>query len=302
MALTIEDRIAGGIWGVLVGDAFGLPHQFKIAANIPEHLFMEMPKEYRKAFPKIAYGTWSDDGALTLALTDSLTKSNGLNIDHFAGNVRNWFDKGAFTVDGASYDVGNTTMEAVLRLTRGHPPETSGLDQENANGNGSLMRTLPLALWHKGTDRELYHDACSQSAVTHRHDISKAACGVYCVAARCMLNGQTPASAFVDGLRLAHVPLPIPREPAGSGYVLDSLAFAIKAARGGQSYEDVVLEAVRLGADTDTTAAIAGGLIGVRDGQTGIPDKWLSRLRGFDMAEKAIAGFLEARRQVPDPV
>jgi ADP-ribosyl-[dinitrogen reductase] hydrolase len=290
-----NSRIMGGIWGVLVADAMGLPHQFKVSAHIPQQLDMRMPQSYAKAFRGVDYGAWSDDGALTLALTDTLTKQGKLDLDHFGRNVVNWFDKGYFTVDGKSYDVGNTTLEAVLRLQRGHPPEASGLDQESANGNGSLMRTLPLALWHQGTDQELYKDACAQSAVTHRHDIAQAACGVYCVAARHILNGATSTRGFIEGLKLAHVQLDIPKTPKGSGFVLDTLAFAIAAARSSRSYEDVVLTAIRLGADTDTTAAVAGGLIGVRDGREAIPFKWFKQMRGYDKAEDLVQGFLKAR-------
>lgn len=293
---NLESKITGGLWGALVADALGLPHQFKIAAHIPEreHISMEMPADYQKAFRRIAYGTWSDDGALTLALADSLAKQKKLDLDHFAGNVRAWFEKGKFTVDGKAYDVGNTTSEACCRLVRGHPPEAAGLAEESANGNGSLMRALPLALWHQGTDAQLYADSCAQSAVTHRHDFAKAACGVYCVAARHMMNGMAPASAWVTGLKLAHVKLDIPT-PSGSGYVLDSLAFAIQASRSGKPYREVVLDAIRLGADTDTTACIAGGLVAARDGYETIPTEWVMGLRGFGIAENITTAFVVAR-------
>lgn len=294
---SLDQKIVGGLWGVLVADALGLPHQFKTASAIHDTITMEMAHEpsYPKAFPRIEYGTWSDDGALTLALTDSLANQKRLDLDHFAGNVRRWFEKGAFTVDGKAYDVGNTTSEACCRLVRGHPPEAAGIAEMSANGNGSLMRTLPLALWHQGTDTELYADACVQSSVTHRHDISKAACGVYCVAARAMMNGVPTASAWVQGLKLAHVELDIPKDPKGSGFVLDSLAYAIQASRSGKSYRDVVLGAIRLGADTDTTACIAGGIIAARDGDSVIPQEWFLSLRGFLQAQEVIGKFLSAR-------
>lgn len=294
---NLEQKIAGGLWGVLVADALGLPHQFKVAAHIPDTISMTMDHVpgYNKAFHRIEYGTWSDDGALTLALADSLARQKAFDLDHFAGNVRKWFEKGHFTVDGKAYDVGNTTSEACCRLVRGHPPEASGLPDESANGNGSLMRTLPLALWHQGSDQELYDDACRQSLVTHRHDYSQAACGVYCVAARSIMNGTPAATAWVNALKLAHVQMPIPKEPKGSGYVLDSLSYAIQSSRSGQSYKEVVLEAIKLGADTDTTAAIAGGLIGARDGEFAIPSDWLMNLRGHGMAQDIISAFIEAR-------
>jgi ADP-ribosylglycohydrolase len=113
-----------------------------------------------------------------------------------------------------------------------------------------------------------------------------------------MLNGSTPARAFIEGLRLAHIPLSIPSPPRGSGFVLDSLAFAIHAARSSWTYEETMLNAIRLGADTDTTAAIAGGLLGVRDGYEAIPSAWMTDLRGKGYASEIIDAFVNARHNV----
>lgn len=289
----IEERIRAGLWGVLIGDAMGLPHQFK--PPVMDHLEMVMPPSYSKTFPRIAYGTWSDDGALTLAMAHSLAMKGTTDPDDFGVKCTQWLNHGAYTVDRRAYDVGNTTSEAILKIIRGHKAEEAGLTQVSSNGNGSLMRTLPLALFHQGSDEELYTDACRLSAVTHGHDISKAACGVYCVAARRLLNGEPVNHAFVEALKLAHVGLVFPNPPAGSGYVLDSLAYAIQAARSGQSFEEVVVGAIRLGADTDTTAAIAGGLVAVRDGMAAIPERWMGALRGKDQAGDIIDMFVDAR-------
>ena len=294
---ALDDQIRGGLWGVLVADAFGVPHEFKHAAKIPEgkDLAMVMPPTYKKTFPKVPYGTWSDDGALTLALADSIAKVGYLDPEDFGMRLMGWFTKGDFTPDRKAFDVGNTTQEAILRLTRGHSAKTAGLTADSSNGNGSLMRTLPVVLFHEGSDADLYDMAAAQSAVTHGHDIAMAACGVYCVAARHLMRGETAAKAFVEGLKLAHVKLDIPKVPTGSGYVLDTLAFAIGAARSGADYRTVVLSAIRLGADTDTTAAGAGGLIGARDGMSAIPVQWLQAMRGSVLASHVINGFVRKR-------
>jgi ADP-ribosylglycohydrolase len=282
-------KIKAGLWGALVADAMGVPHEFKSASAIPQVITMVMPPEYKKTYPRVDYGAWSDDGSGLLCVADTLGTKKTLDLDHFANNLVQWYGKGRFTVDGKAFDIGNTTQESVLRLVRGHSPTASGLTQESANGNGSLMRTLALALWHQGSDAELYAAAGVLSAVTHAHDFSKAACGVYCIAARHMMRGETPARAWLAGLQHIHIPnLPIPPKPEGSGYVLDSLAYAIQASRSGKPYREVVLDAIRLGADTDTTAMIAGGLVAARDGMDCIPTDWLNQLRGRTMAEPII--------------
>lgn len=278
----------------MVADALGLPHQFKAREAIPGEVRMVMGGRYEKAFPRVAYGTWSDDGALTLALADSLATMGKVDLDDFGRRLVAWMSRGAYTVDRKAYDVGGTTSEAVCRLMRGHRAEVAGLTGERDNGNGSLMRALPLGLWHRGTDEELFEDAGRVSAVTHGHRTSRLACGAYSVAARYLLRGAAPATALVAGLRMAGAGLKL-GEPGGSGYVLDTLSYAVRAARRSEmSYEAAVLGAIRLGADTDTTAAVAGGLIGVRDGLGAVPEGWLLELRGREQAGEIIERFVAA--------
>lgn len=296
MALGLEDKIRGGFYGLLVGDALGVPYEFQY--GLEKLALVEMNPIGRHKSWNVPAGTWSDDGALTLALADSLATVGHLDEDDFGRRIQAWFTKGHYTPDGKAFDVGNTTQEAILRMMRGHAAKVAGLTGERSNGNGSLMRTLPLALFHQGSDADLYADAGRASAVTHGHDVSKAACGVYCVAARHMLSGRTASRAFIEGLKLAHVKLEIPPRPGGSGFVLDSLAYAIHGARSEGSYEDVVSNAVRLGGDTDTTAAIIGGLLGLRDGVGAIPERWLSVLRGRELADQVIESFIKARNPV----
>lgn len=195
-------------------------------------------------------------------------------------------------VDGRVFDVGVQTAAALARFSAGRPAVESGGTDQQMNGNGSLMRVLPLALWHRGTDAELVHDARLQSRITHGHLRSQLSCALYCLWARRLLANEHDAySAAVTTLRTLiqpgspeeeelefHIRPEADAAPGGSGYVVDSLHSARWALTLG-SYESVVRGAIRLGNDTDTTACIAGGLAGLRDGVHAIPQRWRDGLR-----------------------
>lgn len=204
----------------------------------------------------------------------------------------NWYEYGYMAADGRVFDVGVQTSLALQAFREGRQALEAGLDDEKMNGNGSLMRVLPLALWHRGTDEELVRDARLQSRVTHAHPRSQLCCALYVLWARRLLaNSADPWTEAVTTLRrqlgeespdrheLETTICPDrPRGGTGTGYVVDSLHSARYALEAG-NYEDVVRAAIRLGNDTDTTAAIAGGLAGLRDGIDAIPERWRNGLR-----------------------
>ncbi len=292
---TRDERIEGGLLGLLVGDALGVPYEFQPPARIPaaSEIEFEPPPGYPRAHAGVAPGTYSDDGAQALCLLASLLECGKLDPDDLGKRLLDWHDQGYMAVGGKVFDVGIQTSQALRALRSGTPPLDAGPSEERANGNGSLMRVLPLALWHKGTDAELVEDACTQSVVTHGHVRSQLCCALYCLWARRTLEGvDNPGRPRVSALReiLAYDPEGLdeldhsirpddPAEPTGRGYVVDSLLSARWAAMAG-SFEQVVKAAVALGHDTDTTAAVAGGIAGLRDGRSAIPDRWLSALRG----------------------
>jgi ADP-ribosylglycohydrolase len=205
-----------------------------------------------------------------------------------------WYESADYTPDGKRYDIGTTTRRAFHNLAQGMSPKDSGVKDDGAQANGSLMRTLPLALWHIGSDKDLYVNACEVSAVTHAHPIVQAACGVYCVAARYVLMGDDGKKSFRTAMDRCGVTFPFP-PVRGTGFVLDSLAFAIRALESLPTYELAVTEAIRLGNDTDTTACIAGGIVAVRDGLQSIPRDWMDGLQGKPYAEEIIERFIRSR-------
>lgn len=302
-----QDSIAGGLLGLLVGDALGVPYEFTPPQAIPPRLNIEMhpPAGFRRSYPQVPPGTWSDDGAQALCLLASLLAMQRLDLADFAARLLRWYDAGYMAVDGKVFDVGRQTSTALQALRAGVPPRVSGPADERANGNGSLMRVLPLALWHRGNDDDLFALAMTQSLPTHGHLRSQLACGLYCLWARRLITGTGDwDEAMGDAGRIAGTEdgwnaewgtlLGELRRPAtGTGYVLDSLVSARAALAAGHDYASVVREAIALGNDTDTTAAIAGGLAGIRFGRRGIPGHWLDSLRGADLLAPLLRALLD---------
>ncbi|WP_423193177.1 ADP-ribosylglycohydrolase family protein [Cupriavidus sp. H18C2] len=303
----------GGLVGLLVGDALGVPYEFHSARQLPACNAIEMqpPAGFPRAHTGVPIGTWSDDGAQALCLLATLVEHGKFSLVEFAGRLLRWLEHGYLAVDGRVFDVGIQTADALDNLRDGVPPRESGGAEVMDNGNGSLMRCLPLALLHAGADSALVRDAHLQSLPTHAHPRSQIACAFYCLVATGYLHGLAEPWASADSrLEAVYKSWPDMREgseflreldvlrafpkhgaPRGTGYVLDTIWSARRALEA-STFEGVVRAAVSFGNDTDTTACVAGGLAGIRFGLGGIPARWLKQLRGFDIVEPFISAFL----------
>jgi ADP-ribosylglycohydrolase len=300
---TRAERIEGGLIGLLVGDALGVPYEFSNPAALPPPELIEFtpPPDFTRAHQGTPPGTWSDDGAQALCLLDSLLTCGRFDAEDLGRRLMRWYDDGYFAVDGRVFDIGIQSGRALARLRAGAPALEAGSTEERALGNGSLMRVLPLALWHQGSDAEMVADARAQSRVTHGHLRAQLCCAHYCLWARRTLEeAPDPWATAVASLRAilptgtrerAELEWSIrpddPPEGDGSGYVVATLRLARWAQDAG-SYEQVVRAAVGLGRDTDTTACVAGGIAGLRDGATAIPARWREALRGSELFQPSL--------------
>lgn len=288
------EQIKSGIWGVCVGDALGLPVQFKSRSYLKQKPVSDM----------IGYGTfnmppgsWSDDGSLTLCIAESLTR--GYNLDDIANNFKKWYQTGFLTPSGKAYDIGGSTDSSVKRLLNGSSPLQSGDSNIEANGNGSLMRTLPLAFYFhfkKIDEQNKYKIIKEVSAITHGHPLSVISCYIYIDLALLVIEGFGIEESFhkVISNKSKYYSLLNSKEQAyfenifskdiknfseamikSSGFVIDSLEASIWCLLNSSSYKDAVIKAVNLGDDTDTIAAIAGGIAGVHYGFDKIPQNWI---------------------------
>ena len=302
---TRSERIAGGMWGLLIGDAVGVPYEFRAPAKLPREAAIDLvpPPDFAPTRPHVPPGTWSDDGAQALCLLQSLLSCGELSLRDLGGRLLHWLHYGELAVGGEVFDVGNQTRAALDRLEQGVAPEQAGPRREQDNGNGALMRVLPLALWHRGDDRELCTLAAQQGLVTHGHARSQLCCALYCLWARAELEGAH--DGWNDALQRLSPLLPEHEDwerelhehvlafaaPTGSGYVVDCLISARYALQAGD-YAAVIRRAIALGHDTDTTAAVAGGIAGIRCGEAGIPAAWRNALRGRELAAPLIDRLL----------
>jgi ADP-ribosylglycohydrolase len=303
--------IRGGIFGHLLGDAAGVPYEFKPASALApwtDAIDMAPPRDFPRAHG-VPVGTWSDDGALMLCLLESLVEAGAFDpVDQMCRAVR-WLTEGHLAVDHHVFDVGNTTSVALRRgarlLDEGQSPVQAGERHEHSQGNGSLMRILPLALWHRGTPDELVERAMIQSCLTHAHPTCRICCAIYCLWARNILDGvDGPFEAAFADVEALHGGSPdfrpvfetlrdwSTRRPGGSGYVVDTLLSAKWAVETGRDFKDVVKRSILLGNDTDTTAAVAGGIAGLQAGAAGLPADWLGLLRGKEWVDPLVAGLV----------
>jgi ADP-ribosylglycohydrolase len=292
--MNLRERILGGLWGALVGDALGVPVDFKDRKTVQADPVKDMRGFGSHHQPP---GTWSDDGALTLCTLDSLLHAE-FDTDDMGRRFVRWMNEGLWTATGVVFDVGLATTDALMRIAGGTPAEQAGRRDEYSNGNGSLMRNLPVALRFAGQPLDRFADRIRRaSAITHGHERSKLACVFHGLVICHLLASGKPEAA----LRLARVEFAnlygsasesrhfcrvledtlatFPEtEIVSTGYVLHTLQASLWCLLTTANYEECVLRAVNLGGDTDTTGCVAGGLAGVHYGLSAIPDKWKNAL------------------------
>jgi ADP-ribosyl-[dinitrogen reductase] hydrolase len=295
--MQLRERLAGGIWGHLVGDALGVPYEFMAAPRIGEVRWGGNGTHHQPP------GTWSDDGALMLALLDSLLTA-GFDPEDQGRRALRWWREGAYAPGGVVFDIGGATSSALSRIERGTPATEAGA--ADALGNGSLMRILPLALVMRAVpEEELVRLAGVASGVTHGSAEAAIACALYSLMVRRLLEGEADRQeALAHATRAVRTTLPPGATSddaeaflawsgrAGRGRVVDSFWSAWDAFAGAEDYRGAVVAAVAYGNDTDTTAAIAGGLAGVHWGIEAIPREWLAGLRDRDMVAGLVDGLL----------
>jgi len=297
-----RERIAGGLLGVHAGDALGATLEFSGWASIHE----EHPDGLREIVGGGPFG-WSpghatDDTDLTRAVLLAYLDPGDDVVRTAADHMLAWRDgdwPGREPGSGPR-DIGGSTSAGLRAYAASRDPRDAGAGAGSA-GNGSLMRCLPTALAVTDRDRRI-REATEISAITHDDERCTAACVTYVEIAAEMLRGASPTDAVEAGMRTARGlgvsavvdaveygrALPLAGAAAtgqtfladgGGGYVLDSLTLAVAAVLDRRSFEDVVVDVVRTGNDTDTNGAVAGGLVGVRDGVGAIPERWLEKLQ-----------------------
>jgi ADP-ribosylglycohydrolase/protein-tyrosine phosphatase len=342
-----RDRACGALLGSAAGDALGAGYEFgpSLGPDVPVDMIGGGLGPFKP-------GEWTDDTSMAIAIAEIAATGADLRDDHAQDRVVarwHWWAKTA-------KDIGNQTrsvLSAVDRRgisARNAREESAALHERSGHtaGNGSLMRTAPVALAHLDDEAALVEAARAVSELTHYDPDAGDACVLWCTAIRHAIwtgeldariglghvpvarrdlwasrldeaessqpsafatkNGWVVAALQAGWSAIMNTPVPV-EDPASEVFSADHLRLALEAA-------------VRGGHDTDTVAAIAGGLLGAAYGASAVPARWRLMLQGWpglttrgvvqladkiidkarpDTFDYAYGGFPEARTLVQHP-
>lgn len=304
-----EERVRGGLWGAIVGDALGVPVEFKLRSMMDDSPVRDLQGHGTYNVP---LGTWSEDSSLLLCTLYSLLQPR-LDLPDLAQRFVRFLDHAYMTPSGQVFDVSSVTATAIGRMRGGVAPEEAG--SEHDTDNTSLSRVLPLALrFPRESDSTLALYAQRAATLTHRHSRVQIGCGYYAVFTKALLDGESAhaayrranhfARAYYDSPRYAdelshyhrlldgRIEL-LPRDRVQStGQIVQTLEASVWCLLTTQSYEDAVLRAVNLGGDTDTIASVTGGLAGLCHGLSAIPERWRLAMARAEDIEDLISRFV----------
>ncbi len=299
-----SNRALDALLGVAIGDAIGVPYEFSSRDEMQDNPATDMIGHGTYNQPK---GTWSDDSSMTFCLAESLI--GGYDLEDISKKFIRWIDEAYWTAHDKVFDIGITTSIAISRLEK--IIEENNLDElkrqkyygvERDNGNGSLMRIIPLLFYIKEMPiNEQFEIVWEVSALTHRHIRAAMSCMIYLKLAEKLLEGKNKNDAYTE-MRGEIVDLWSKIEFAeeervhferiiqndirdtniddlkSGGYVIEVLESSIWFFLNENSYKETILSIINLGHDTDTSAAISGGLAGLYYEQKGMPKSWVTSI------------------------
>lgn len=291
-----KNRKLGAFYGLAIGDALGAQVEFKTRGTF------DLVTGYRDGGPHhLSAGQWTDDTSMALALLDSI-RSVGWNLTDQGNKYVSWWQNGTYSVNGRCFDIGNTTMESLANFRSGKAPHLSGKNGEWDQGNGSIMRLAPVAMYFGdlliSDPMGLAQKLIESSLITHRHKNCLAACAYFGFILSGFMHGypmETVLNVDWDMYKFlddnGYLTADVAAVAKGSfktlteqtvkstGYVIDTLEAALWAFWQTKSFEECVLHAVNLGGDSDTVGAVAGQIAGAYWGYDGIPVDLLDGLQ-----------------------
>jgi ADP-ribosylglycohydrolase len=288
-------RAVGSVLGMATGDALGAGYEFEppLPASIP----VEMKGGGAFGW---APGEWTDDTSMAIPILDALARGADLldpaTQDEVATRWKRW--------SGEATDVGTHTRSVLRRVSAPVAAEdltaiAAGIFAagHNSAGNGTLMRTTPIVLGYLHDPAGLTAAATAYSLITHGDPQAAQACVLWNHAQRhAILTGELdirvglaelpPRDAQVWLDRIEAAERSSPAELGSNGWVVRALQAAWSAISrtpqdGPEHFAQALEAAVRAGDDTDTVAAIAGGLLGAAWGVAAIPARWRRLLHGW---------------------
>lgn len=317
-----ENLLIDGMYGLAVGDALGVPYESCSLDEMKANPCTDMIGYKHHNQPE---GSWSDDTSMSLCVADSL--SRGYDPEDMMKKFILWKKHKQYTATGVVFDIGRSTRRALNKFEEGLPAECCGDPSEDGNGNGGLMRILPIAVYQcitcdaEAEDLKLFLEPIhASSGLTHAHEISLICCGLFSLTLREWLNCGESAASLLDlsesafrKAKIAYTQLggnfadiindpelfqqphmllnKLPEELPSWGYVLNTWNIALWSLLTTHNYKECVLKAVNVGGDTDSNAAVAGALAGIIYGKGSIPEEWINKLQNKRLIDLICAKF-----------
>lgn len=297
-------NVRGAFLGLALGDALGVPFEFSPRMEMDDNPITGMTGYGTHDQPP---GTWSDDAALAFCAAESLLQGYD-RLDMVQRFVR-WMDETYWSAREEVFDIGVITERSLKQwreiLDTGDADRMEQWftdEDEQQNGNGSLMRILPLLFHIKGMPVGAQFELVREtSMLTHRHIRAAICCLLYLRVTENLWEGMDKSAAYRQARadvadHWESLGLPADERPhlarlvdaditmldrnniSGDGYVVSTLEAALWAFLHHENFEEAVLAAINLGHDTDTVGALVGSLVGLHLGEDALPPEWLAQL------------------------
>ena len=312
----MKEQLKSALFGFVIGDAMGVPIEFMRRESLQENPVTTMLAYGSHPVPK---GCWSDDTSMTLATIDSIICSQGIDYNNMANCFLDWLNDAKYTATNQLFDMGMATRKALMhweterKKIDGNATKCGGLSFYD-NGNGSLMRMLPIVFYFINPEihyEERYEIIKNVSSITHRHEISILACMIYCDFLLSLFEGKTKEQAYAnlqekDYYNFSKDTLDAYQRIwsgellnasidaiSSSGYVVDTLEAALWVSLTTDNFYDAIVTSINLGNDTDTIGAITGSIVGLLYGYDSMPQDWLNDLIGKEYLNELLHPFYD---------
>lgn len=304
----INEIVKNGIIGFILGDAMGVPLEFSKRRNADNKVIDML--EYGSH--NLEKGSWSDDSSMVIATMKSIIDNKGkIDYEDIMNNFIKWAENGEFTPNGKTFGIGRTTLRALYNYKSNNIKAINcGLDSIKDNGNGSLMRILPIiyyCYYNNSNDNEIYEIIKNTSSLTHSNNISILGCYIYTLYCIQLIKGNNKIDSYKyiknydynmfdnDVLRYCKRLLKedISKlsidDISSLGFVVDTLEAVIWCFLNSNSYDDSIIKAINLGNDADTIGALVGALSGIYYSDINI--NWIKEIKRIDYIEDIIKEF-----------
>ena len=281
-----RDKTKGMLWGLIIGDAFGIPTR---SCGKDDHpLIAEMERGPVSALP---CGYWTYAGSMAMCVMDSFVRKGGYDLKDVAETFAKCMKEGyPSSIDGLALGEGRTTEASLTVFARTGGSLVDG--RKESKGNGSIVRFAPSyviarALWRP----EIIHEV---SDLTHASAVVREVCdtltGVLDEHLCCKRTKTGPGKELSRAL------------VNNSGWAVSTLQAALWAFNTTESFEEGLIAAVNLGGDSDSIGAVFGQIAGSFYGFDAIPERWVKAVKTWKKVDVLIDRFIEAvadnRKQV----